>query len=128
MTLEALLEETERRGIRLEARGDRLCVEAPAGAVTPELRDELAHQKPALLARLAPPRGFITLKNGPTLPVEVIELVLDLERRDIPLVTDADHQFVVPADPRLTAADRGAIARWKHHVAAAIEYRAPELS
>ena len=127
MTLEALMAETARLGIRLEARGDRLHVEAPAGAVTPALREQLARQKPALLVRLASPRGFITLREGPTLPVEVIELVLDLERRGIPLATDADHQFIVPNDPRLSAADHAAIARWRHHVGAAVEYRAPEV-
>jgi len=128
MTLEALLSETARLGIRLEARGDRLHVEAPAGVVTPTLREALVKQKPALLSRLAPPRAFITLKNGPTLPVEAIELTLDLERRGIPLATDSDHQFIVPNHPRLSEADRAAISRWRHHLGAAVEYRAPEVA
>lgn len=128
MTLDMLMAETARLGIRLEARGDRLHVEAPAGVVTPDLRDQLTQRKPALLARLAPPRGVITLKNGPTLPVEALELALDLERRGIPLATDANHQFVVPTDPALSEADHAAIARWRHHLAAAVEYRAPEIA
>lgn len=127
MTLTALLEETARLGIRLEARGGRLHVEAPAGAVTPALRDALAQQKPALLAQLAPARGFISLKGGLVLPVDVFELALDLERRGISLATDADHQFIVPIDPRLTEADYAAIARWRHHLGAAVDYRAPEV-
>jgi hypothetical protein len=128
MTLVALLEATERLGIRLEARGDRLHVEAPAGTVTPELRDALTRQKRVLLAQFAPPRGFITLKNGPTLPVDVIELALGLEKRGIPLDVDDAHQFVVPDHLALTDEDRAAIVRWKHHLGAAVEYRAPEIA
>lgn len=37
-------------GIRLQARGDRLHVEAPAGSITPELRQRLADHKAELLA------------------------------------------------------------------------------
>ena len=37
-------------GIRLQARGDRLHVEAPAGCLTPELRQALTDHKPALMA------------------------------------------------------------------------------
>ena len=73
-------------------------------------------------------RGFVALKGGLTLPVEVIELALDLERRGIPLATDANHQFIVPNDPQLTGADYVAIRRWRLHLGAAVEYRAPELS
>jgi hypothetical protein len=61
------------------------------------------------------------------LPVEAIELALDLERRGIPLAADADHQFVVPNDPRLNEADYAAIARWRHHLGAVVDYRAPEV-
>jgi hypothetical protein len=74
------------------------------------------------------PRAFLTLTGGLTLPVEVIELVLNLERRGIPLVTDADHQFIIPNDPTLTVTDRASIARWRHHLGAAVEYRAPEIA
>ena len=37
-------------GIRLQARGDRLHVEAPAGTLTPELRQRLTEHKVELLA------------------------------------------------------------------------------
>ncbi|SFK48087.1 hypothetical protein [Rhodanobacter glycinis] len=37
-------------GIRLQARGDRLHIEAPAGCVTPELRQALTEHKADLLA------------------------------------------------------------------------------
>jgi hypothetical protein len=43
----------DRLGIRLAIRGDRLVVDAPAGVMTPELRDALAIHKPALLRLLA---------------------------------------------------------------------------
>jgi hypothetical protein len=35
--------------VRLSASGDKLVIDAPAGALTPELRSELAEHKPALL-------------------------------------------------------------------------------
>jgi hypothetical protein len=65
--------------------------------------------------------------NGPTLPAEVVRLALDLERRGVPLRTDQEHRFMVPTDPRLTAANRQAIQRWKHHLGAVVEYQVPEL-
>ena len=114
-------------GIVLEACGDRLTYDAPKGAMTPALREELTRHKPALLALLAPVTAFVTLKNGPTLPGEVIKLACDLEARGITLETDTDHHLVVREDPRLTAADKAAIARWRRHLAAAIEYVAPEV-
>jgi sulfur transfer complex TusBCD TusB component (DsrH family) len=128
MTLRDLLTETRNAGIQLEARGDRLHVEAPAGAVTPELRAALVAHKPDLLAVLAPSRGFVTLKNGPTLPVEPFALAIDLEARGIVLHTDANHQVLIPNDSRLTEADRAALDRWRQHLGAIVEYHAPELS
>jgi hypothetical protein len=49
LDLDALLTETERLGVRLEARAGRLRVIAPAGVVTPSLRRALADRKPELL-------------------------------------------------------------------------------
>jgi hypothetical protein len=40
-------------GVKLAARGDKLCVDAPAGVLNPQLRAALAEHKPALLLRLA---------------------------------------------------------------------------
>src|ERR1700732_1627525 len=125
MTLAALLTVIRVADIRLEARGDRLVFDAPHGAVTPELRSALVQQKTALLTFLAAAE-FVTLKGGLTIPVPALRLALDLEARGIPLATDADHRFVVPKDERLTADDLVNIQRWRAHLCAIVDYRAPE--
>ena len=125
MTLAELLTVIRAADIRLEARGDRLLFDAPHGALTPELRAALVQQKAALLMRLAPVE-FVTLKGGLTIPVPALRLALDLEARGIPLATDADRQFVVPRDERLTADDLVNMQRWRAHLGAIVDYRAPE--
>ena len=55
MTLPDLQAGLDRLGVVLSARGDRLVIDAPAGALTPEIKAALATHKPALLARLADP-------------------------------------------------------------------------
>jgi hypothetical protein len=125
MTLSDVLVATQAAGIQLEARGATLHVEAPSGTMTPELREALAHHKPAILATLKP--GFVYLRGGLTVPKAALLLAIDLEDRGIALKTDAEHQFVVPDDPRLTSADQAAIARWRLHLAAIVDYRAPEM-
>jgi hypothetical protein len=128
MTTRELLTEVSRRGVRLHVDGDTLKVQAPAGGLTPELRDHLARRKAEIVDLLKPPTRFIPLKNGPTLPAEVIELGIDLELRGIHLRTDDDHQLVMPTDPRLTDADRSALLRWRHHLGALVEYCAPVIA
>jgi hypothetical protein len=125
VTARELLAVVRAADIRLEARGDRLVFDAPHGALTPALRTALVEQKPALLAWLAPV-AFVTLKGGLTIPVPALRLALDLEARGIPLATDADHQFVVPKDGRLTAEDLVNIQRWRAHLGAIVDYGAPE--
>ena len=125
MTLAELLTVVRAADIRLEARGDRLVFDAPHGALTPALRSALVQQKAALLRLLAPVE-FVTLKGGVTIPVPALRLALDLEARGIPLATDADHRFVVPKDERLTADDLVNIQRWRAHLGALVDYRAPE--
>ena len=56
MTLPELQSHLDRLGVRLSV---RLVVDAPARAITPEVKEALATHKPALLARLT---------NGPLLP------------------------------------------------------------
>jgi hypothetical protein len=53
MTLEVLLGRLAALDVKLTVRGDRLRVEAPAGALTAELRAALAEQKAALLDLLS---------------------------------------------------------------------------
>lgn len=52
MTPEALLAELKRRNVTATLAGDKIRLEAPAGALTPELKDALRQYKPELLARL----------------------------------------------------------------------------
>ena len=125
MTPAELLTLVRAADIRLEARGDRLVFDAPHGALTPALRSALAQQKAALLRLLAPVE-LVTLKGGVTIPVPALRLALDLEARGISLATDADHRFVVPKDERLTADDLVNIQRWRAHLGAIVDYRAPE--
>jgi hypothetical protein len=53
MTPLELLVALRRRGIDLTVDGERLRVEAPRGALTPELRRTLAEHKPELIAELS---------------------------------------------------------------------------
>jgi len=108
--------------IVLNVQGDRLVVDAPAGTLTPELRDQLVRHKPALLALLTPVTRFVTLKNGPTLPLLVVLLALDLERRGFRLSLDADEQVVIAPLTALKDADQMAIHRWRLHLAAIVGY------
>jgi hypothetical protein len=76
-----LIRQCRSAGIRLQARGDRLHVEAPAGRLTPELRQRLTDHKADVLAlhvirarlqtiamRLGIPRAVVD-----ALPVEELE-------------------------------------------------------
>ena len=57
MTAPDLLAALTALGATVQAVDDRLRIEAPAGALTPEIRSALTEQKPALLALLRePPR------------------------------------------------------------------------
>ena len=55
MTACELLATLTALGATVRAREDRLRIEAPSGALTPELRSALAEQKPALLDLLREP-------------------------------------------------------------------------
>ncbi len=52
MTPLDLLAELERRNVKLTLAGDKLRLDAPAGVLTPELKDAVRRQKPALIALL----------------------------------------------------------------------------
>ena len=122
MTPRELLTMTRHVGIVLEVRGDRLHVEAPAGIVTAGLRDELTWHKPTLLTLLAPPRAFVPLRRGPTLPAEAIDLAVELERRAFRLSLDASRQFQIEPMSALTDVDWISIARWRLHLGAIVAY------
>jgi hypothetical protein len=125
-----LLTEMQAQGFDLKVVGDRLCIR-PVGRLTPELRDLLTRRKTELLARLAPPRGFVTLRPDTrtgvslTVPVEAVELALDLERRGHRQFLDDQQQYQLQPTAGLTDRDRAAIARWRRHLAALVGYEAP---
>jgi hypothetical protein len=128
LTAVDLLEHLRADGFELAVNGGRLRIR-PADRVTADLRESLAHHRTALLNILRPPRAYVTLKGGPTVPVEPVELALEFERRGIRLATDSDHQLVVPDhDGRLTEDDRASLQRWRHHLGAILEYQAPEIA
>jgi hypothetical protein len=107
-----------------DVQGDRLIVDAPTGALTPELRSELARHKPALLTLLRPVTAFITLRHGPTLPADAIRLAIDLEARGFRMSLDAHQQFQIEPAAQLTDEDRAAVARWRLHLGAIVGYDA----
>ena len=120
MTTVELLTTCRQAGIHLEAAGDKLRYEAPPGTLTPELRDTLTHHKAELLTLLT--RQFVTLRNGPTLPLAVIQLAWGLEGRGFELsLTSTGDLTVAPVDA-LTNSDRTAIGRWHQHLQALTQY------
>jgi TubC N-terminal docking domain len=119
-----LLTAIRHAGIDLQADGDRLVYDAPKGMMTAELRIAIVEQKAALLAILARPRAFVTLVSGLILPIEAIELALDLEARGFKMSLDTCDQFQIEPSNALTAADLAAIQRWRLHLASIISYNA----
>jgi hypothetical protein len=134
MSVAELLTTIRAAGIQLEARGDRLHVDAPRGVLTPHLRDALARHKSELLTVLSPSRGFMTLMPDaatgfvPTLPVEAIELAIELEARGFRQSVNAAGEYRIEPAERLSDRDRSGIARWRHHLAAIIAYEPPQIS
>ncbi len=53
MTLLGLLAELEERNVKVFLAGDKLRLEAPAGTLTPKLKEALVKHKPELLALLS---------------------------------------------------------------------------
>lgn len=67
---------------------------------------------------------FIELRSGPIVPFAALQLAVDLEARGHAL-TAHDDALHVTRGGALTAEDRQAIARWKRHLLAIVEYVAP---
>lgn len=125
MTAVELLELVRRQDIHLEVQGGRLIIDAPAGAVTSELKAALGRHKPALIALLEPITEYVTLKGGLVLPLPALRLFWSLEDRGFHLTVDADQTFVLTPTERLTDADRAGIYRWWRHLAAIVSYACP---
>jgi hypothetical protein len=73
MTAIELLTEVRQRGIRMTAQGGRLCLDAPSGAVTPELREALITLKEELLRLLIQPSTAVARGSEPESPVNIPE-------------------------------------------------------
>lgn len=82
MNARAFLQELRRRGVSLEAQGDRLVVEAPAEVYTDELRTTLSKHKPRLLELLKPARGGPRRSNRSTLVIRWSEYPVWIKLRD----------------------------------------------
>lgn len=82
MNARAFLEELRRRGVSLEAEGDRLVVEAPAEACTQELRAMLSEHKLRLLELLKLARGVPRVGNRSTLIIRWSEYPVWIKLRD----------------------------------------------
>jgi hypothetical protein len=73
MSAISLIRDCRAAGIRLQARGDRLHVEAPSGSVTPELRQALTDHKADLLALHAIRARLHTIATRLGIPRAVVE-------------------------------------------------------
>lgn len=69
----ALIHQCKQAGIQLQARGDRLHVEAPAGTLTPELRQALAHHKAELLALHATRNRLFVIATSLGIPRAIVD-------------------------------------------------------
>ena len=66
MSAQALLDDLQARGVRISANGDRLRIIAPPGTVTPELREQLAANKPQLIDALLQREALTYLEQNHT--------------------------------------------------------------
>jgi hypothetical protein len=62
----SLVRDLEHAGVILEARGDRLRVNAPKGVVTPEMREQLVRHKSAII-------GLLTTRVDPAAVVAAVQ-------------------------------------------------------
>jgi hypothetical protein len=67
---------------------------------------------------------YVTLKGGPTLPVEPILLALELEQRGFRMTREDGDVLNVQPHERLTAEDCQRIRRWKTHIITLLDYDA----
>jgi hypothetical protein len=79
----------------------------------------------AAIARASEPR-YVLLDGGLAVPVEPLELLLELESRGCHLTRDGDGLIVEPRR-LLTDDDCRAIRRWKPHLLALVDYGSPTV-
>ncbi|MBS0213189.1 MAG: hypothetical protein JSR26_08445 [Proteobacteria bacterium] len=92
MNAAPLIRELNAAGIRLSATGDRLHVEAPAGAVTPEIRHRLAANKAGILTYLHQPATVADLTDRNRMRAALLALAdgLHLDRALVHRLTSVD--------------------------------------
>ena len=81
-----LLAELKRLNVKLSLAGDKLRLEAPAGVLTPELKEAVSQQKPALVALLEAQeaRRLLEVQGWVVVYSKVLgELVLWLEHENV---------------------------------------------
>ncbi|MFZ1624464.1 MAG: amino acid adenylation domain-containing protein [Gammaproteobacteria bacterium] len=94
MTVAELLAATRAAGIELRVERGRLLYDAPAGALTPELREALGKRKPELLAHL---------QNESSAPLGFAQQSLWFLHELYPQDTSASEQFAIRIDGPLDA-------------------------
>lgn len=71
---------------------------------------------------------LLTLREGPTVPVDAVHLAIDLELKGFTLRAHTDGRLLITpkADlepkPTLTDAERQGITQWKAHLLALVAY------
>lgn len=73
MNAVALIRQCKAIGIQIQARGDRLHVEAPAGILTPDLRQAIADHKADLLALHAIRKRLIAIASDLGIPRTIVD-------------------------------------------------------
>ena len=69
----------------------------------------------------------VSLRDGPTVRVAAVLLLLDLEARGFQVGRDGDDIVIRPFS-KLTQDDRNALSLWKPEVLALVDYEAPEIA
>jgi amino acid adenylation domain-containing protein len=69
----ALVESLRAAGVRLSASGERLSVEAPAGAMTPALAEAIRTHKPQILRLLDEARGIAVVSRDRPTPLGIVQ-------------------------------------------------------
>jgi hypothetical protein len=64
---------------------------------------------------------WLTLRDGPSIPAPVIDLLFRLQEHGISVTRRADRLRITPASA-LTSADRAALMHWRPYVFALVQY------